>query len=63
LAYYLKYGKNSIAEDKKVIEKGVDENGNEFEKIIHINQIKPQSTTVVKMRTLEIYIGVKDWKS
>ena len=41
------------------IAKGVDENGNEFEKTIHINQINPKSATVVEMRALEAHTGIK----
>lgn len=59
LSYYLKYAEDSTEDDPKIIAKGVDENGDEFEKIIHINQINPKSATVVEMRALEAHMGVK----
>ena len=59
LSYYLKYAENSTEDDPIVIAKGVDENGDEFKKTIHINQINPGSATVVEMRALEAHTGVK----
>ncbi|MBD5529846.1 MAG: hypothetical protein HDR02_15815 [Lachnospiraceae bacterium] len=59
LSYYLKYAENSTEDDPIVIAKGVDENGNEFEKTIHINKINPKCATVVEMRALEAHTGVK----
>ena len=34
LSYYLKYAEDSTEDDPTIIAKGVDENGNEFEKTI-----------------------------
>ena len=59
LSYYLKYAEDSTEDDPTIIAKGVDENGNEFEKTIHINEINPKSATVVEMRALEAHMGVK----
>lgn len=59
LSFYIKYAKNSTEDDPTVIAKGVDENGDEFEQIIHINQINPQYATIVEMRALEAYTGVE----
>ena len=59
LSYYLKYAENSTEDDPIVIAKGVDENGDEFEKTIHINKVNPKSATVVEMRALEAHMGVK----
>lgn len=59
LSYYLKYAEDSTEDDPKIIAKGVDENGDEFEKTIHINEINPKCATVVEMRALEAHTGVK----
>ena len=59
LSFYIKYAENSTEDDPIVIAKGVDENGNDFEKTIHINDINPQSATIVEMRALEAYTGVE----
>ena len=59
LSFYIKYAENSTENDPIVIAKGVDENGNDFEKTIHINDINPQSATIVEMRALEAYTGVE----
>lgn len=58
LSYYIKYAPDSTEEDPTVIAKGVDENGNAFERTIHINQINPSSATLVEMRALEAHLGV-----
>ena len=58
LSFYLKYAENSTEDDPTVIAKGVDENGDEFEKTIHINKINPKCATVVEMRALEAHLGV-----
>ncbi len=59
LSYYLKYAEDSTEDDPTIIAKGVDENGDEFEKTIHINEVNPKSATVVEMRALEAHMGVK----
>ena len=59
LSYYLKYAEDSTEDDPTIIAKGVDENGDEFEKTIHINEVNPKSATVVEMRALEAHTGVK----
>lgn len=58
LSYYIKYAEGSTEDDPTVIAKGVDENGDEFEQIIHINKINPKCATVVEMRALEAHLGV-----
>lgn len=59
LSFYIKYAEDSTEDDPTVIAKGVDENGDEFEKTIHINKINPKCATVVEMRALEAHTGVK----
>ena len=39
--------------------RSVDENGDEFEKAIHINEVNPRSASVVEMRALEAHMGLK----
>ena len=56
---HIKYAEGSTQDDPIVIAKGVDENGDEFEKTIHINEVNPKSATVVEMRALEAHMGVK----
>lgn len=58
LSYYLKYAPDSTKEDPVVIAKGVDEDGNAFERTIHINKVNPHYATVVEMRALEACLGV-----
>ncbi len=59
LSFYIKYADGSTEDNPTVIAKGVDENGDEFEKTIHINKVNPKSATVVEMRALEAHMGVK----
>lgn len=59
LSFYIKYAEDSTEDDPAMIAKGVDENGDEFEQIIHINKINPKSATIVEMRALEAYTGVE----
>lgn len=42
-----------------MIAKGVDENGNEFEKTIRIDDINPYNETIVEMRALEAYLNAE----
>ena len=58
LSFYIKYAENSTDEDPIVVAKGVDENGREFEQTIHINDINPNSATLVQMHALEAHLGV-----
>lgn len=58
LSFYIKYAEQSTEEDPVVVAKGIDENGEEFEQTIHINEIHPNSATIVEMRALEAYLGV-----
>lgn len=59
LSYYLKYAEDSTKEDPVILAKGVDENGDEFERTIHVRQVNPESATVVEMRALEAHIGIE----
>ena len=59
LSFYLKYAEDSTEDDPTVIAQGVDENGDKFEQTIHINDINPKNATIVEMRALEAYTGVK----
>lgn len=58
LSFYIKYAADSTEDDPTVIAKGVDENGDEFERTIHINKINPKCATLVEMRALEAHLGV-----
>lgn len=58
LSFYIKYAESSTDEDPTIVARGVDENGNEFEQVIHINDINPRSATLVQMHALEAYLGV-----
>lgn len=57
LSFYLKYAEGSTEENPLIVAKGIDENGNEFEKTIAVNGINPQWATVVEMRALEAHLG------
>ena len=59
LSYYIKYADSSTPEDPTVIAKGVDENGQEFEQLIHINDIDPRNATIVEMHALEGHTGTE----
>lgn len=59
LSYCLRYADSSTEEDPVVIAKGVDEDGNEFERTIHINGIDPRNATIVEMHALEEYTGAE----
>lgn len=57
LSFKIKEAENSTEENPIMTAKGVDENGNEFEKNIEINKINPENATLVEMRALEAYLG------
>lgn len=57
LSYYLKYAEDSTEENPRILAKGIDENGEEFEQVIDVNHINPRSATIVEMRALEVYSG------
>lgn len=59
LSFYIKYAENSTEEDPTMIARGVDENGEEFERTVHINDINPNCATIIEMRALEAYTGVE----
>ncbi|MCM1258155.1 MAG: hypothetical protein NC307_09925 [Roseburia sp.] len=58
LSFYIKWAEDTTEEDPIMVAKGVDENGDEFEKRIRINDINPTNATLVEMRALEAYAGV-----
>ena len=58
LSFYLKYAENSTEDDPKVLARGVDENGNEFEQTIRVKDINTRNATVVEMHALEAVSGV-----
>lgn len=55
LSFYIEYAKETSKEDPTVVAKGVDENGQEFEQIIHINDVNPKNASLVEMRALEAH--------
>ena len=57
LSFYLKYAEDSTLEEPKVLARGVDENGNEFEQTISVNDVNPHNATVVEMHALEAVSG------
>ena len=57
LSFYLKYAEDSTADNPKVVAKGVDENGRDFEQTINVNDINPRNATIVEMRALEAVAG------
>ena len=57
LSFYLKYAEDFTTEEPRILAKGVDENGREFEQVIDVNRINPRSATIVEMRALEAHSG------
>ncbi len=57
LSFYLKYAEDSTADNPKVVARGVDENGKEFEQTINVKDVNPQNATVVEMHALEAVSG------
>ena len=57
LSFYLKYAEDSTEDDPKVLARGVDENGNEFEQTISVKDVNPHNATVVEMHALEAVSG------
>ena len=53
LSFYLKYAEGSTVEEPRILAKGVDENGNDFEQVIDVNKVNPKNATIVEMRALE----------
>lgn len=58
LSYYLEYAEGSTKENPLVTAKGVDENGDEFEKTISVNDIDPENATIVELQSLASYYGI-----
>ncbi|WP_313165881.1 hypothetical protein [Sedimentibacter sp.] len=56
LSFYIKYAENSSEDNPVVVAKGIDEAGEEFERIININEINPYDATIVEMKILEAYL-------
>lgn len=44
-------------DDPRILAKGVDENGNEFEQVINVKKVNPRNATLPEMRALEAYSG------
>ena len=57
LSFYLKYAETSTKDDPKILAKGVDEYGKEFEQIIDVRKVDPHNATLPEMRALEAYSG------
>lgn len=57
LSFYLKYAETSTEDDPKILAKGVDEYGKEFEQIIDVRKVDPHNATLPEMRALEAYSG------
>ena len=57
LSFYLKYAEDSTEDDPRILAKGVDENGNEFEQVIDVKKVNPRNATLPEMRALEAYSG------
>ncbi|MBE5841338.1 MAG: hypothetical protein E7304_08035 [Butyrivibrio sp.] len=57
LSFYLKYAEDSTDENPRILAKGVDENGDEFEQIIDVKKVNPGNATLPEMRALEAYSG------
>ena len=57
LSFYLKYAEDSTEENPRILAKGVDENGEEFEQIIDVNKVNPGNATLPEMRALDAYSG------
>ncbi len=43
LSFYLKYAEDSTDENPRILAKGVDENGDEFEQIIDVKKVNPRN--------------------
>ena len=57
LSFYLKYAEDSTEDDPRILAKGVDENGKEFEQVIDVKKVNPRNATLPEMRALEAYSG------
>ena len=57
LSFYLKYAEDSTEDNPKVLARGVDENGNEFEQTINVNDVDSRNATVIEMHALEAISG------
>jgi len=57
LSFYLKYAEDSTEDNPKVLARGVDENGNEFEQTINVNDVNPRNATIIEMHALEATSG------
>ena len=59
LSFYLKYAEDSTEDNPRILAKGIDEYGNEFEQIIDVKKVNPRNATLPEMRALEAYSGVE----
>ena len=59
LSFYLKYAEDSTEDNPRILAKGIDEFGNEFEQIIDVKKVNPRNATLTEMRALEAYSGAE----
>ena len=57
LSFYLKYAEDSTEDNPRILAKGIDEHGEEFEQIIDVKKVNPKNATLPEMRALEAYSG------
>ena len=58
LSFYLKYADDSTEENPRILAKGIDEFGEEFEQVIDVKKVNPRNATLPEMRALEAFSGV-----
>ena len=52
----MKYDESSTEEDPVIRAWGIDSKGNEYERLIHVNEVDPQNATPVEMKALEEHL-------
>ncbi|EOS68858.1 hypothetical protein C818_02733 [Lachnospiraceae bacterium MD308] len=53
---HMKYDESSTEEDPVIRAWGIDSKGNEYERLIHVNEVDPQNATPVEMKALEEHL-------
>ncbi|EOS68859.1 hypothetical protein C818_02734 [Lachnospiraceae bacterium MD308] len=53
---HMKYDESSTEEDPVIRAWGIDSKGNEYEQLIHVNEVDPQNATPVEMKALEEHL-------
>jgi hypothetical protein len=56
LSFELGYAESSTRDNPMMIARGIDENGNPFEKTIHVNNINPYNATYLEMQALAVHL-------